>query len=94
MQHDFSNHAASFGESCCIFQKKTVHSKIKFFDLRKSEGKGRHSKYNFKAFTEKGLYMLATVLKSKKATRRNNIFHQLSIVIYSPENAGAKSYCP
>ena len=26
-------------------------------------GKGRHSKYNYKAFTEKGLYMLATVLK-------------------------------
>ena len=25
-------------------------------------GKGRYSKYNYKAFTEKGLYMLATVL--------------------------------
>lgn len=31
-------------------------------------GKGRHSKYNYKAFTEKGLYMLATVLKSRRAT--------------------------
>ena len=31
-------------------------------------GKGRHSKYNYKAFTEKGLYMLATVLKSQRAT--------------------------
>ena len=31
-------------------------------------GKGRYSKYNYKAFTEKGLYMLATVLKSKRAT--------------------------
>ena len=30
-------------------------------------GKGRHSKYNFKAFTERGLYMLATILKSKRA---------------------------
>ncbi len=30
-------------------------------------GKGRHSKYNYKAFTEKGLYMLATVLKSRRA---------------------------
>ena len=31
-------------------------------------GRGRYSKYNYKAFTEKGLYMLATVLKSKRAT--------------------------
>ena len=30
-------------------------------------GKGRHSKYNFKAFTRKGLYMLATCLKSDRA---------------------------
>jgi len=31
-------------------------------------GKGHHSKYNFKAFTEKGLYMLATILRSPRAT--------------------------
>ena len=30
-------------------------------------GKGRYSKYNYKAFTEKGLYMLATVLQSRRA---------------------------
>ena len=30
--------------------------------------KGRHSKYNYKVFTAKGLYMLATVLKSQRAT--------------------------
>ena len=28
---------------------------------------GRYSKYNFKAFTERGLYMLATILRSKRA---------------------------
>ena len=39
----------------------------KFSTLEKV-GKGRHSKYNYKAFTEKGLYMLATILKSKQAT--------------------------
>ena len=39
----------------------------KFSTLEKA-GKGRHSKYNYKAFTEKGLYMLATILKSKQAT--------------------------
>ena len=36
----------------------------KFLTLE--SGKGRHSKYNFKAFTERGLYMLATILKSKR----------------------------
>ena len=30
-------------------------------------GRGKHSKYLFKAFTEKGLYMIATILKSKEA---------------------------
>ncbi|MBR5736437.1 MAG: ORF6N domain-containing protein [Bacteroidales bacterium] len=33
-----------------------------------TKGKGRHTKYNYKAFTEKGLYMLATILKSQRAT--------------------------
>ena len=31
----------------------------KFSTLEQVEGKGRYSKYNYKAFTEKGLYMLA-----------------------------------
>ena len=30
----------------------------------KQAGRGRHSKHGYKAFTEKGLYMLATILKS------------------------------
>ena len=33
----------------------------------KSIGRGQHSKYPPKAFTEKGLYMLATILKSPQA---------------------------
>lgn len=33
-----------------------------------SGGRGTYSKYNYKAFTEKGLYMLATILKSRRAT--------------------------
>jgi len=32
-------------------------------------GKGQHSKYPPKAFTEKGLYMLATILKGKQAVQ-------------------------
>jgi len=35
----------------------------------KNKGRGQHSKYIPKAFTEKGLYMLATILKSKIATQ-------------------------
>ena len=35
--------------------------------LEPAKGKGRYSKYNFKAFTRKGLYMLATCLKSDRA---------------------------
>ena len=44
---------------------KSLKSKI---STLKSKGRGQHSKYIPKAFTEKGLYMLATILKSKIAT--------------------------
>ena len=40
----------------------------KFLTL-KSSGRGQHSKYLPSAFTEKGLYMLATILKSPAATQ-------------------------
>ena len=40
----------------------------KFSTLKQERGKGRYSKYNYKAFSEKGLYMLATILKSERAT--------------------------
>ena len=46
-------------------ESKVLRSKISSLE---QGGKGRHSKYNYKAFTEKGLYMLATVLKSRRAT--------------------------
>jgi len=39
------------------------------FSTLKSVGRGQHSKFRPKAFTEKGLYMLATILKSKTATQ-------------------------
>ena len=37
--------------------------------ILKKSGRGQHTKYLSKAFTEKGLYMLATILKSAKATQ-------------------------
>ena len=41
----------------------------KILTLEPTIGKGRHPKYLPKAFTEKGLYMLATILKSPIATQ-------------------------
>ena len=48
--------------------KEETHFLRSKFSSLESVGKGRYSKYNYKAFTEKGLYMLATILKSKQAT--------------------------
>lgn len=49
-------------------QSAILRSKI--LTLNESSGTGKHSKYNFKAFTEKGLYMLATILKGERAVKR------------------------
>ena len=37
--------------------------------LETKPGKGHHSKHGYKVFTEKGLYMLATILKGEQAVR-------------------------
>lgn len=47
-------------------ESKVLRSKIS--TLKGASGSGRHTKYNYKAFTEKGLYMLATILKGERAT--------------------------
>lgn len=44
-------------------ETKSLRSKISTLD----NGRGEHTKYNAKAFTEKGLYMLATILKGERA---------------------------
>ena len=51
-----------------LTKEESTLLRSKLLTLEKAAGKGQHSKYNYKAFTEKGLYMLATVLKSPKAT--------------------------
>ena len=48
-------------------EKESSVLRSKILTLEQREGRGRHSKYNVKAFTEKGLYMLATILKSPRA---------------------------
>ena len=49
-------------------ESKALRSKILTLDDT-SAGRGRHSKYNYKVFTERGLYMLATILKGERAVR-------------------------
>ncbi len=54
-----------------VFQLSTNEEDVlrsKFLTLETKAGKGHYSKYGYKAFTEKGLYMLATILKSPRAT--------------------------
>lgn len=41
-------------------ESKVLRSKTS--TLKGASGNGRHTRYNYKAFTEKGLYMLATIL--------------------------------
>ena len=41
----------------------------KFLTLEAKPGKGHHSKHGYKVFTERGLYMLATILKGEQAVR-------------------------
>ena len=41
--------------------------KSKFLTLGEGAGRGHYSKRGYKAFTEKGLYMLATILKGERA---------------------------
>lgn len=51
-----------------LTKEESAVLRSKILTLEQTEGKGHHSKYSFKAFTEKGLYMLATILKSPLAT--------------------------
>ena len=41
----------------------------KILMLEEGSGRGKHSKHNYKAFTERGLYMLATILKGERALK-------------------------
>ena len=45
----------------------SIRSKI--LTLNEDGGRGKHSKHGYKVFTERGLYMLATILKGELATR-------------------------
>ena len=63
------NNPRKFPEGYVIETTKEESAALrsKLLTLEPVNGKGHHSKYNFKAFTRKGLYMLATCLKSDRA---------------------------
>ena len=65
------NNPEKFPPRCIIYldEEESAVLRSKFSTLEPSQGKGHYSKYNFKAFTERGLYMLATILKSPRATQ-------------------------
>ncbi|GBR73519.1 putative ORF6N domain protein [Candidatus Termititenax aidoneus] len=53
------------GYVLCLTDEEMRPLRSKFSTLEK--GRGKYSKYNANVFTEKGLYMLATILKSPRA---------------------------
>ncbi|MGM9778726.1 MAG: ORF6N domain-containing protein [Prevotella sp.] len=65
------NNPDKFPPRCIIYldEEESAVLRSKISTLEQWQGKGHYSKYNFKAFTERGLYMLATVLKSPRATQ-------------------------
>ena len=65
------NNPDKYPPRCIIYldEEESAVLRSKISTLEPSQGKGHYSKYNFKAFTERGLYMLATVLKSPRATQ-------------------------
>ena len=65
----YRNNPEKFPEGYVLFldeeESKSLRSKISTLN---NSARGKHTKYQAKAFTEKGLYMLATILKSERAT--------------------------
>jgi len=64
------NNPNKFPEGYILDISEDEHKSLRSnFLTLKIQGRGKHVKYLPKAFTEKGLYMLATILKSPKATQ-------------------------
>lgn len=56
-------------------EKESSVLRSKFFTLEQREGRGRHSKYNVKAFTERSLYV-GDYFKISKSSRGNSCHHR------------------
>ena len=68
---------------------ETEALRSKILTLESNQGRGHHSKHGYKVFTERGLYMLATILKGKVATRATlaivNTYAQLRSMVRDME---------
>lgn len=63
------NNPDKFPEGYVIYLSNDEANSLRSkFSTLKNPGRGEHFKYTPKVFTEKGLYMIATILKSPKAT--------------------------
>lgn len=63
------NNPDKFPEGYIIYLSNDEANSLRSkFSTLKNPGRGGHFKYSPKAFTEKALYMIATILKSSKAT--------------------------
>ena len=63
------NNPSKFPEGYIISVTEEDYDSLKSKNLiLKEHGRGKHAKYLPKAFTKKGCYMLATILKGEKAT--------------------------
>ena len=67
-----------------------ISLRSKILTLNEDGGRGKHSKYGYKAFTERGLYMLATILRGEIATRATlaivNTYAQLRSMVRDMES--------
>ena len=58
---------AGYVAELTVQEVEVLRSKI--LTLEAKSGKGHYSKHGYKVFTERGLYMLATILKGERAVR-------------------------
>jgi phage regulator Rha-like protein len=86
------NNPKKFPDGCIVelTAQETNSLRSKFLTLE--SGKGEHNKYGAKAFTEKALYMLATILKGDRATAMTlqiiDTFTELRQIVGNLDNAG------
>jgi phage regulator Rha-like protein len=52
-----------------LTREESAALRSKYLTLENGVGRGRYSKHGHKVFSEKGLYMLATILKGKRAVQ-------------------------
>ena len=77
------NNPDKFPPRCIIYldEEESTVLRSKISTIEQPQGKGHHSKYNFKAFTERGLYMLATVVGNNLSTASTETEIELNFAV-------------